>query len=92
MPFKNRLHLIKVSLVLGLLMANESTTELLPLEVGARVMRKQRQGCRGTVKEVRAEVTATTGETEDRGLMVVVDWDNGTQSYFTPNNLTVVKG
>ncbi len=73
-------------------MDSESTTEVLPLEPKARVKRKEGESCLGTVREIRTEVTASTGETDDRGLMVVVDWDNGTSSYFTPNSLEVVKG
>ncbi len=73
-------------------MATESgNNQLLPMEPSARVRRKNGLRSLGTVKEIRTEVTASTGETGDKALMVVVDWDNGTQSYFTPNSLVVVK-
>lgn len=73
-------------------MATDPNSKVLPLEPKARVQRKSGSRSLGTVKEIRTEVTASTGEMGDKGLMVVVDWDNGTQSYFTPNSLVVVKG
>lgn len=63
---------------------------VVPLESGARVKRKVGRGSVGTVREIRTEVTASGGDPTDKGLMVVVDWDNGTQSYFTPNSLEVL--
>lgn len=71
-------------------MATEKKGELAALEASARVKRLSGTGCLGTVKEVRSEVTATTGEMTDKGLMVVIDWDNGTTSYCTPGSIEVV--
>lgn len=70
-------------------MENEEKSEPL-FDVDDRVKRKEVEGCCGTVTEVRAEVTASTGDTSEKGLMVVVQWDNGTHSYFTPQSLEKV--
>ncbi|MCB0330088.1 MAG: hypothetical protein KDD70_10500 [Bdellovibrionales bacterium] len=72
-------------------MVEEKTGAVAPLESGARVRRKKGKGSMGTVKEIRTEVTAAgSNDPAEKGLMVIVDWDNGTQSYFTPNSLEVV--
>ena len=39
-------------------------------------------GCEGTVKEIRVEVTAPSQEAKEKGLMYLVQWDNGSLSYF----------
>ena len=70
---------------------SESTKETEnTLEVGSRVRRSTGKGAIGTVLDIRTEVTATGGETAEKGLMVVIAWDNGTQSYTTPSGLEVV--
>jgi hypothetical protein len=71
-------------------MTEKSSEPVAPLEQGARVRRKAGWGSLGTVKEIRAEVTATGSDLSEKGLMVIVDWDSGTQSYFTPNSIEVV--
>ncbi|MCI5064814.1 hypothetical protein MRY87_03715 [bacterium] len=72
-------------------MAEKSGEAVLALESGARVKRKgEGRGSLGTVKEIRSEITASGGDSADKGLMVVVNWDTGTQSYLTPNSLDVV--
>lgn len=56
-----------------------------------RVCRKGKNACGGTVRELRREVTATGGDTSSKALMVVVQWDNGTTSYLTPDALESFK-
>jgi hypothetical protein len=71
-------------------MNEQSKEAVTPLEKGSRVKRKTGNGSLGTVREIRTEVTASGADLFEKGLMVVVDWDNGTQSYFTPNSLDVL--
>lgn len=60
------------------------------IKANDRVRRKKREGCFGTVQDVREEVTATSLDANECGLLVSVLWDNGTFSYFTPDALEVV--
>ena len=60
------------------------------VKVNDRVKRIGRQGCLGLVKAVKEEVVGTTGDKKDKGLLVEVQWDNGTVSYFAPEGLEVV--
>jgi hypothetical protein len=55
-----------------------------------KVQRKSLPGCYGIVKDVRKEVTATSIDTGTQALIVSVQWDNGTFSYFTPDALETV--
>ena len=59
-------------------------------KVDDRVKRAKIPGCRGVVKELRTEITASTEEAREKSLMVSVLWDNGTLSYLTPDALEVV--
>ncbi len=52
-----------------------------------RVRRISVPGCQGVVKSVRQETTASTVEQKSNALLVTVLWDNGTQSYFSPEGL-----
>ena len=52
-----------------------------------RVRRIGSSACAGTVKGLRTELTATTVEAREKGLLVGVLWDNGTMSYFSPESL-----
>jgi len=70
-----------------ILMTDNSNSEAPELKQGDRVIRKGGEGCQGEVVSVRAEVTSSTGSTDEKGLLVNVQWDNGTYSYFTPTNL-----
>ena len=56
-----------------------------------RVKRPHGGGCYGTVQEVRAEVSLSSEPDREVGYIVVVLWDNGTLSSFSPDGLTVVK-
>lgn len=55
---------------------------------GDRVIRVHLPGSQGTVKEVREE-TIQQGDSRDRERPVIigVQWDNGTVSYFGPAGL-----
>ncbi len=55
---------------------------------------KRRSGLKniGVVKDIRSEVTASTQEAKEKGLLVQVLWDNGTFSYLGPEGLEIVKG
>lgn len=57
-----------------------------------RVKRQYGEGCYGTVQEVRAEVSLSSEPDREVGYIVVVLWDNGTLSSFSPDGLVVVKG
>ena len=61
------------------------------MKVGDRVTQVDKEGLRGTVKDIRAEVTAKVDQ-KDKSLLVSVLWDNGTFSYFAPEKLKVVEG
>lgn len=56
------------------------------LAVNDRVKRVSGQGCHGIVKDVRVETTSATSK--EKPLLVLVQWDNGTASYFAPESLT----
>ena len=56
-----------------------------------RVQRIGSTACPGTVKGLRTEITATTPEARQKGLLVSVLWDNGTMSYFSPEALELVE-
>jgi hypothetical protein len=68
-------------------MAGEKPSSTFKLQVNDRVKRTDSPGCYGTVKDIRHEVTATSGESKDKGLLITVLWDNGTFSYFGPEGL-----
>jgi hypothetical protein len=59
-------------------------------KVNDRVKRLNSTSCYGTVKDTRYEVTATTGDAGQKGLLITVLWDNGTFSYFGPDGLEAV--
>lgn len=56
-------------------------------EVNSRVRKKNNPGCLGTVKLVREETLGSSGDTRDKSLIVQVQWDNGTLSYFDPESI-----
>lgn len=75
-------------------MASEKSEKILDkFKVNDRVRRSGAAniGCQGTIKDVRSEVTATTGDSKEKGLLVSVLWDNGTFSYFGPEGIEIVK-
>ncbi len=61
------------------------------IQKDARVKRKSAQGCQGIVKELKREVTSSSGDTKDKALMAIVLWDNGTLSTLSPQALAVVE-
>lgn len=46
-----------------------------------------KQGCIGTVKEIREETTLAKQESRTQSLMFLVQWDNGTLAYHGPDGL-----
>jgi hypothetical protein len=62
------------------------------IKLDDRVKRVRGEGCYGTVREVRAEVSLSSESTREVGYIVVVSWDNGTVSSFSPDGLVVIKG
>ncbi len=57
--------------------------------VDTRVMRTDGTGVKGVVVSVREDSTGK-GDASERGVIVGVQWDNGTMSYFTPDALRVI--
>ena len=55
-----------------------------------RVKRVEGEQSEGTVTMVRAETHGTAAERKERGVIIGVQWDNGTFSYFTPDALVVL--
>lgn len=57
-------------------------------KVNDRVKRsREAVGSLGTVKDVRQETTSTTHENREKGILITVQWDNGTFSYHGPAGL-----
>ena len=56
-------------------------------EVNSRVRKKNNPGCQGAVKLVREETLGSSGDTREKSLIVQVQWDNGTLSYFDPESI-----
>lgn len=54
--------------------------------IGDRVRCAKKEGLQGTVKEIK-EDSAAVSDPDEAGVVVGVLWDNGTFSYFTPENL-----
>jgi len=61
-------------------------TEIDGIEMDARVVRADGTGCKGIVSSVREDSIA---KGDERGIIIGVQWDNGTYSYFTPDALKV---
>jgi hypothetical protein len=60
-------------------------------ELNSRVRRKDGKGPIGVVKEVRKELlNHSTLPREESDLMILVRWDNGTESFFSPAGLRLV--
>lgn len=59
-------------------------------KINDRVKRNQLSGCLGTVREIRIESSASTQAQRERGILVCVQWDNGTVSFFSPESLDLV--
>lgn len=60
-------------------------------KVNDRVKRTHVPGCNGTVKEIKVDVTATSAEAKEKGLMIGVLWDNGTHSFMGQNAISLLK-
>jgi hypothetical protein len=61
-------------------------------EVNDRVKRATGTGCLGTVKDVRSDITVTSQEAREKGILLNVQWDNGTLSYLSPDVLENAQG
>ena len=49
-------------------------------------------GSGGIIKELRVETTSVSHREEnDKNVLINVLWDNGTQSYFSPSALEIIK-
>lgn len=57
-------------------------------KINDKVKRTGLPGVYGIVKDVRKETTAK-GESKEKNIMICVLWDNGTQSYFSPEALEI---
>ena len=60
------------------------------VKVDDRVRRVGRSGPVGTVKSLREEVIGSSGEAGKKEVLVKIQWDNGTLSYFSPESVEVV--
>lgn len=59
-------------------------------EIDARVMRADGTKIVGVITSVREDSQASSDRSE-RGVVLGVQWDNGTFSYFTPNQLIAAR-
>lgn len=50
-----------------------------------RVIRKNSRNCVGTVTLVRREIGTSNKKSDN--LLIQVQWDNGTKSYFSPESI-----
>ena len=70
----------------------EATTSQKKFKPNDRVRRTSGKGSLGYVKDVRSEITsAGHSDDKEKNLMINVQWDNGTLSYFSPGALELVK-
>lgn len=60
-------------------------------KVNDRVKRATDFGSLGTVKDLKMEVSQSSAEVREKGLMIVVQWDNGTVSYHGTDSLVAAK-
>lgn len=65
-------------------------TEIKKIKENDRVKRAAAAGCLGTVKEIKKEIAGSSTDPTEKGLMVSVEWDNGTISYMAPEALEIV--
>jgi len=57
------------------------------LKISDRVRRVDGQGTNGLVKTIRHDSLASASIRDEKGLLIGVQWDNGTYSYLTPESL-----
>lgn len=58
------------------------------LKVGDKVTQVDIEGIKGIIKDIRYEVTSKADPKErEKSILVSVQWDNGTYSYFAPEKL-----
>lgn len=56
-------------------------------KVNDRVKRIGRSAPLGTVKAIREEVIGSSGEAGRKEVLVKIQWDNGSLSYFAPESV-----
>lgn len=59
-------------------------------KINDRVRRVKKTGPLGTVKALREEVVGSSGEANRKEVLVKIQWDNGTLSYFAPESIELV--
>ena len=59
------------------------------ISMDSRVVKSDGTGVRGIVVSV-SEDHNNKGESSERGVIIGVQWDNGTLSYVTPDSLRVI--
>ena len=69
--------------------SNEENKEsaTVSVKVDDRVRRIGKPGPIGTVKALREEVVGSSGEADKKEVLVKIQWDNGTLSYFAPESI-----
>ena len=60
-------------------------------KVDDRVKRANSAGGLGTVRDLKTEISQASAESKEKGLMIVVAWDNGTVSYHGTDSLAPAK-
>ena len=68
-------------------MAEENSGKNKKFKEKGKVKRVQGSPALGIVTSIRADSGGGASERGERGIMVGVQWDNGTFSYFTPDAL-----
>ena len=55
-----------------------------------RVIRKNSKNCVGTVTKLRRELGTSNKKSDN--MLIEIQWDNGTRSYFSPDSIEAYKG
>ena len=57
-------------------------------EINSRVKKSGRESIKGTILEIKKELVSNSIKTHAEAyLMIVVQWDNGTRSYYSESSL-----
>lgn len=67
-----------------------SAAKTVEFKISDRVRRVKKAGPLGTVKALREEVVGSSGEANRKEVLVKIQWDNGTLSYFAPESIELV--
>ena len=60
------------------------------LKKGDRVRASEFARSLGVIEEIREELIGSSGDTQDKALLIKVLWDNGVSSYLSPEKLEVI--